>query len=94
MLKQQPLATISITISAQTLDAALRSVHACESCSKNACIPFARLLDRLIGQFGATAEYLVEDTACPSCANTIDTDTLVELQSRVSARAKAALTAN
>jgi hypothetical protein len=89
MLKQQPSTSLLITVSAETLAGVRRSIHACDTCSRNAQTPFARLLDRLIGHFDSEQEYLlVEDVLCPSCMNPIAADTLVELQRNMSQAAR------
>jgi hypothetical protein len=81
MLKQQYSASLLITVSAQTVAAVRRSIHACDNCSSNAQVPLAQLLDRLIGRFHSEREYLLhDDVLCPSCMNPIAGDTLVELQ--------------
>jgi hypothetical protein len=82
MLKQQPSPALLITVSAQTLSGVRRSIHACDSCSNNAQVSFAQLLDRFTGFFHSEREYvLTEDLLCPWCMNPIDNDTLLELQS-------------
>jgi hypothetical protein len=80
MLKQQPSVTLQITVSPFTVAVARRSIHACDTCSDTANIPFAQLLDRLTGHFGSAREYvLTDDVQCPWCDMPIDDDTLVEL---------------
>ena len=80
MLQQQPSLALQITVSPSTMALARRSIHACDTCSDAANIPFALLLDRLTGHFGSTREYvLTDDMQCPWCDTPIDDDTLVEL---------------
>jgi hypothetical protein len=81
MLKQQPSPALLITVSPETLTVVRSSIHACETCSKNAQVPFAQLLDRFTGFFHSDREYvLTEDLLCPWCMSPIDNDTLLELQ--------------
>lgn len=90
MLKQQPSPALLITVSSDTLAGARRSIHACETCSKNAQVSFAQLLDRFTGFFQSEREYLLtEDLLCPWCMSPIDNDTLLELQSGMGMRAAA-----
>ena len=81
MLKQQPSPALLITVSPETLAGVRRSIHACETCSLNAQVPFAQLLDQFTGFFQSDREYvLTEDLLCPWCMSPIDNDTLLELQ--------------
>jgi len=90
MLKQQPSPVLSIAVSPETLSVARRSIHACETCSKNAQVSFAQLLDRFTGFFHSDREYvLTEDLLCPWCMSPIDNDTLLELQCSIGKAAAA-----
>ena len=90
MLRQQQSAALVIMVSEQTLASARRSIHACDSCSPNAQICFAHLLDRLVGHFGEEREYVVtEDLLCPVCVSPIASDTLVEVVWNMKAAEKA-----
>jgi hypothetical protein len=81
MLQQQPSLGLTITVSAQTLEAVRRSIHACDACSDNAAIPLMNLIDRLTGHFGPEREYMFdEDVLCPGCTNSVVSDTLIEVQ--------------
>src|SRR5205823_10257848 len=53
MLRQQQSTSLLITITAETLSAVRRSIHACENCSNNAQVSFEHLFDRLIGRFSS-----------------------------------------
>jgi hypothetical protein len=91
MLKQQPSPALLITVSPQTLSVVRSSIHACETCSENAQVSFAQLLDRFTGFFHSDREYLLtEDLLCPLCMSPIDNETLLELQRGIG-RAAAAL---
>jgi hypothetical protein len=80
LLKQQQSVNLLITVSPHTAALALRSIHACDICSNDADMPFARLLDRLTGHFGSEREYvLTDDLLCPWCDTPIADDTLVEV---------------
>ena len=82
MLKQQPSTGLLITVSPETLEGVRGAIHACETCSTNAQVTFAQLLDRFTGYFHSEREYvLTEDLLCPWCMSPIDTNTLLELQS-------------
>jgi hypothetical protein len=90
MLRQQQSLDLFITVSAETLAAVRRSIHACETCSGNAQVSFEHLLDRLTGRFHPEREYVLhEDLSCPSCRSPIDNDTLLELHCTLSAAARA-----
>jgi hypothetical protein len=85
MLRQQQSLGLFVTVSAGTLAEVRRSIHACESCSGNAQVSFEQLLDRFTGRFNPEREYvLTEDLSCPSCRNSIDNDTLLELHCTMS----------
>jgi hypothetical protein len=88
MLQQQQSVGLSITVSVQTLAGIRRSIHGCDTCSDNARISFAQLLERFIGRFNSGPEYvLTEDVLCPSCMTPIECSTLVELQCHTAASA-------
>jgi len=81
MLKQQQHVSVCITLSADTIAAIHRQVHACEICSDQASLPLAELVVRLTGYHQPSRDYVIADEIyCPSCISPLDTDTLVEVQ--------------
>jgi hypothetical protein len=90
MLKQHPSVTLSITVSNETLAGVRRSICACETCSRNAHVSFAQLLNRFVGPLSTECDYVfAEELQCPWCMSPIDADTLVELQAWKAAAAHA-----
>ena len=80
MLKPQQSVNLMITVSPHTVEVARRSIHACDTCSTDANMLFAQLLDRLTGHFGSERAYiLTDDLLCPWCDTPIADDTLVEV---------------
>ena len=69
-----------VIVSADTLASARRSIHGCNACTDNATVPFMNLLAGLIGRFDAEHDYMFDEgVECPSCSQTIASDTLVEV---------------
>jgi hypothetical protein len=68
-----------LAIGTSTIRRAQESISSCESCNKDAELPFDWILDEVTGCDGTTTDYfLTEPARCPRCGCTIIEKTLVE----------------
>jgi hypothetical protein len=63
---------------------AQEAISSCESCNKDAELPFDWILDEVTGHDGSTTDYfLTESARCPRCGCRINEKTLVEAEGGV-----------
>jgi hypothetical protein len=72
-------ASVLVAVSRYTLLRARQQIIGCESCTEQAVVPFAWVLDRVTDGLGAGTEYIMsEPVRCPRCTRSVFEDTLVE----------------
>ena len=73
-----------LALGAITIRRAQEAIASCESCNKDAELPFDWILDEVTGCDGSTTDYfLTEPAQCPRCGCTVMEKTLVEADSGV-----------
>jgi hypothetical protein len=68
-----------LALGATTIRRAQDAITSCESCNKEAELPFDWILDEVTGRDGSTTDYfLTESVRCPRCGSVVIEKTLVE----------------
>ena len=73
-----------LALSSVTIQRAQEAISSCESCNKDAELPFDWILDEVTGHDGSTTDYFLTESAhCPRCNCRVTKKTLVEAESGV-----------
>ena len=68
-----------LALGAATIRRAQGAIASCESCNRDAELPFDWILDEVTGRDGSTTDYfLTEAVRCPRCGSGVLEKTLVE----------------
>ena len=68
-----------LALGSSSIRQAQDAITSCESCNKNAELPFDWILDEVTGHDGSSTDYfLTEPVRCPRCRSLIVEKTLVE----------------
>ena len=68
-----------LALGAATIRRAQDAITSCESCNKDAELPFEWILDEVTGLDGSSTDYILTEFArCPRCGSTVVEKTLVE----------------